>query len=296
MDASTTETLSFQGMMGVGFIAAAACMWGMLGPLSKMALAEGVSPLEIAFWRAALGAMMFGTHAAATGRVRVEKKDVLPMLGFGFVSVSVFYGSYQIAIDQVGAALSAILLYTAPAWVGMLSYLVLRERLSSERVITICITIIGAVMVCLPDSAAGISPSAFGVAAGLTAGFSYALYYIFGRKLLDAYPACTVFFYSLLAGALLLAPSVDFAPKNATAWGFLFTIAAIASYGAFSAYSAGLRRLESTKAVIIATLEPVVAVGISCTFFNESLSYIGWIGCILIIVAVLYVGLSERNK
>jgi drug/metabolite transporter (DMT)-like permease len=218
------------------------------------------------------------------------------MICFGLISVSVFYSSYQIAIQSVGAALSAILLYTSPAWVGLLSYLILKEHITAEKMLTIAVTILGAVLVSLPDASAGISPSPLGIAAGLTAGFTYALYYIFGKKLLNTYSACTVFFYSLSVGALFLYPVVDFSPKNAPAWGLLFSIALVASYGAFYMYSIGLKRLESTKAVIIATLEPVVAVGISCTFMGEALTVFGWIGCVLILGAVLRVGYSERKN
>jgi len=297
MSVSTKEEkVGLEGLIGVAFIVAAACMWGILGPLSKLALGEGVSPMEIAFWRAAFGSLLFGTHALVTKCIGIHRKDIIPMACFGFISVAVFYGSYQLAIEDVGAALASILLYTSPAWVAVLSYFFLKERLTKSRGITILVTILGAVLVCFPDSASGISPSPFGIAAGLTAGFSYALYYIFGKKLLGAYPACTVFFYSLTIGTIFLVPMVQFTPKTNAAWGFLFSIALIASYGAFSAYSAGLRRLESTKAVIIATLEPVVAVGISCTFFDERLSLLGWGGCILIVGAVLYVGVSERNR
>lgn len=44
----------------------AAMLWGTLGIFGKQAQAAGLSPLEVAFWRASLGGLLFGIHAAAT--------------------------------------------------------------------------------------------------------------------------------------------------------------------------------------------------------------------------------------
>lgn len=278
-----------QDLRGVLFLVAAACMWGILGPLSKLALAEGVGALEIAFWRAAFGAVLFGVHAVYTRQHRIASSDVLSLVLFGFIGVTVFYGSYQLAIQSVGAALAAVLLYTSPAWVGLLSWLVLREQMNAIKCASIGMTIAGAIFVCLPSGTGQMFVSPLGIIAGLLAGFSYALYYIFGKRLLASYASCTVFFYALVVGAVFLLPFVDFSHKTPAAWGYLFAIAVIASYGAFSAYSAGLRYMEASRAVVIATLEPVVAVSVSCVFFGESLSLLGWLGCAFILGAVLLV-------
>src|SRR5688572_9249773 len=98
----------------------AAVLWGLLGPASYLALRDGVAPLEIAFWRAALGALLFGAHALAGGgraAFRPARADLPALVAFGVVGVSVFYGAYQLAVREGGAALASVLLYTAPAWV-----------------------------------------------------------------------------------------------------------------------------------------------------------------------------------
>ena len=75
----------------------AAVLWGLLGIFGKQAQAEGASPLEVGFWRAAIGTVLFGAHAALT-RARLPRgRDLAVTAAFGLVGVSVFYGSYQFA-------------------------------------------------------------------------------------------------------------------------------------------------------------------------------------------------------
>jgi drug/metabolite transporter (DMT)-like permease len=134
--------------------------------------------------------------------------------------------------------------------------------------------------------------NAFGLAAGLLSGFTYALYYIFGKKFLNRYPTPTIFVYALPFGALLLWPFIHFAHKSPEAWGLLIGMALVTSYGAFSVYYAGLKRLDATHASVIATFEPLVAAVLAYALFGEKFSLLGYAGSSLIIAAVLMVVLS----
>ena len=62
--------------MGYAFIIAAALLWATIGPSARFALQAGVAPLEISFWRAAIGGLLFALHAAARGRLRLARSDL----------------------------------------------------------------------------------------------------------------------------------------------------------------------------------------------------------------------------
>lgn len=66
-------------------------------------------------------------------KVRLERLDGWAVLGFGLVGISLFYGAYQLAIESGGAALAAVLLYTAPAIVALLSWLFPREPMDATK-------------------------------------------------------------------------------------------------------------------------------------------------------------------
>lgn len=278
---------------GLCYVLSAAFMWGIIGIFTKYILQDGVSALEIAFWRATFAWILFSVHATMASQLKIKATDLPILLGFGFICVTLFYASYQLAIRDVGVALAAVLLYTAPAWVAFLSRLVLGEALTPAKMACVGMTIGGVACISLGPSLFADGPAVqlneFGLAAGLVAGLTYALYYIFGKKFLHRYATPTIFVYALPFGALFLLPFVDFAPKTPQTWMLLMGMAAVTSYGAFSAYYAGLKRLDATHAAVIATLEPVVASIMAFTLFGESFGMWGYGGSALIIAAVLIV-------
>ena len=127
--------------LGTLLIMAAAVMWALIGAFSKALLARGLGPMEIAFWRASLAGVMFVAHAALTGKLRLRLTDLPALLAFGFLGVTVFYGAYQVAVRDVGMALASVLLYTAPAWVALLSWRLLGETMSWSKAACVVLTV-----------------------------------------------------------------------------------------------------------------------------------------------------------
>ena len=284
-------------ILGTLYVLAAAVMWGAIGIFSKELLALGITPLEIAFWRAALAGLMFVVHAAVKGQLRVQRVDLPALLVFGVVCVSVFYGAYQIAVREVGMALASVLLYTAPAWVALLSWLLLGEAMNWIKACCVGLTIAGVICISLGSPVSGLSRlTGLGLAAGLLSGLTYALYYIFGKRFLGRHATPTIFAYALPVGALVLAPLVEFAPKSPHAWTMLAALVVVSSYGAFSAHYAGLRRLEATRAAVIATFEPVVAAIFARLLFGEALSTLGLTGGVMIVAAAVAMVLIPARR
>ncbi|RTH25722.1 EamA family transporter, partial [Thermus scotoductus] len=122
---------------------------------------------------------------------------------------------------------------------------------------------------------------------GLLSGFTYALYYIFGKLYLPRYATPTLFLYALPVGALGLLPWVEFAPLSLRAMEALLFLGVFSTYGAYLAYYAGLKRLPATRASVVATLEPVVANLFAFLLFREVLSLWAYLGAGLVLLAVV---------
>jgi DME family drug/metabolite transporter len=294
-------------IQGVLLILLAAALWGAVGVVAKAAFEEGVAPLEVALWRALIGWALFALHAALRGEVTVALRDVPLVVLFGLISVSGFYGSFQLAIRFGGAARAAVLLYTAPAWVAIMAAIFLKEAVRGRTIFSIVISFAGVALISLfggpAEAAGGVAaagrgaagtitkstspPSWAGVVFGLIAGFTYALYYILGRRLLRRYQATTLFAWILLIGALGLLPFVSFSLPSLRASLALLFIGFASTYCAYAAYSIGLMRLRSSQAAVIATMEPVVAAVLAFFFWQEYLGLWGYLGAILVITGVL---------
>lgn len=272
-------------------IVAAASLWACIGPLAKIAMAEGMRPLEVAFFRVCLGWLLFGGEALWRGKTALSRRDMPVVLLFGVVGVAGLFGTYVKAVQAGGAALASVLLYTAPAWVALLSRLLFKEPLTPRTLLAVALTMLGVAGVSFGagggDSsmtAGVIAPSALGF--GLLAGLTYALYYIFGKHVGARHETATLFLYAMPVGALCLA-LLD-PPRLPSATGLLacLGLAVLCTYGAYRIYYLGLRHLPATRAAVIATLEPVLAAALSYALFDEAFGWLGYAGGAAILLAV----------
>ncbi|GAA5437161.1 EamA family transporter [Deinococcus aquaticus] len=276
-------------------ILTAAVLWGLLGILGKQAQAAGIAPLEVAFWRAALAGGLYALHTAVIRAPLPRGRDLLVTAAFGVAGVSVFYGSYQLAVRAGGASLASVLLYTAPAFVALIGWAAWRERLGRREALAIGGTLGGIGLISLGGGqGVTVSPAALGL--GLTAGFTYSLYYIYGRAFFDRYAPPALLAVALPVGAVCLLPFVTFSAKTAPAWGSLIALSFFSTYLAYLAYSAGLRRLNATRASVIASLEPVVAAALAAALFGERPAPLALLGAALVIGAALLLSLQPAEK
>jgi DME family drug/metabolite transporter len=256
-----------------------------------------MDPLEVAFWRAGFGWLFFLVQAGWKKEYAVAGRDLPMIVGFGFLGVTVFFGSYQIAVQSGGAALAAVLLYTAPAWVAILARFVLKETLNPIKLICIALTISGVIGVGFGSSSGHtVNVTTLGIAAGLVAGLSYALYYIFGKHYLNIYPTHTIFAYTLPVGLAGLAPWIDFHPMTLTGFGAVLFLGLATTFGAYTFYCIGLKHLEASKAAVVATLEPVVAGIMAYFWWGERFTPLGYLGVATILGAVLLLVYADARK
>lgn len=279
--------------MGYFYVFCAGVLWGLLGPVSRFAFQEGVSPLEVAFWRAAIAALLFAVHASARRRVRVAPRDLPAVVGFGVVGIGLLYWAYFRAVQEGGAALASVLLYTAPVWVAILAALFLHERLGVRKLAALALTVAGVAGIAL-SSGGGVRITPGAVFWGLLSGWAYATYYLFGKRYFERYDAATLFMYALPVGVLGMLPFVHFVPKTPTAWASLAFLAAVPTYGSYLLYGAGLRRIEATRAATVATIEPVVATAAAYLVWAERWSPSGYLYAALVLAGVMLI-VSERG-
>jgi len=288
-------------LAGPAALLTAAVCWGLLGPVARVALREGVAPLEIAFWRAVVGGLLFAGHVAvmrayasdslSLARI-VRGRDGLAAAAFGLIGVSLFYAAYQLAIERGGAALASVLLYTAPAWVAAIGATWLGEPMTRRKLFAIGLTLTGISGIAM-SGARTIHFSWAAVAWGLVSALSYALYYPFGKHYFDRLAPATIFAVALPVGAVGLLPLVVFQPKTPAAWLSILFIGGVSTYGAYLAYGAGLQRMDASRASLLATLEPVVAAVVAHLWWDERFGPWGYVGAALVLSAAFLTAAQE---
>jgi drug/metabolite transporter, DME family len=283
---------------GYLLVFAAAVLWGLIGLFTRAVLDEGIAPLEIAFWRALFAGGAFALHASIIGRLALrDRRDGLILAAFALVGVTLFYGSLTLAIDTGGISLAFVLLYTAPAFVAVLAWPILGERLTPLKAGLVALALGGVVLVAMSGGGAeGVRVTTTSLTWGLLSGISYASYYLFGKWVLARYATVTIYAVVLPIGALGLLPFVAFAPKSPQVWLLLVVLSLVSTYLAYLLYYTGLRTVEASRAVLVATIEPVVAAGLAAAVYGERLGPLGIAGAALILVAAAAAAMRRTRR
>ena len=137
---------------------------------------------------------------------------------------------------------------------------------------------------------------------GIGSAIGYALYSIFGRVALNrGYHTLTITLYTFLFAAAGVLPLTDFSAISVvfTRWdtaAMALGIAVIPTVLPYILYTSGLERIESSRASIIASIEPVVATLVSVLVFGEPLGLDGVLGIALVLSSIVLLNLKGKRK
>ncbi len=122
-------------------IIAAAALWGCIGVFLKLLTAAGLSSMDGVALRSAVAALLYGLFLAATDRkaLKIQPRHWYYFFGSGVCSLVFFNWCYFSAISTSSMSVAAVLLYTSPVFVTLLSALFFRERITSHKVPAVCV-------------------------------------------------------------------------------------------------------------------------------------------------------------
>ena len=289
--------------IGPALIILAGCFWGSMGIFVRKLETYGFSSVQIVSIRVTLAALVFSGLLAAKDRrgFRIALKDIPLFLGLGLGSILFFTVCYFTAITMMPLSTAAILLYTSPIWIMLMSVLFFREKLDGRKLLAMALAFAGCALVS-GISGEGITPA--GLLVGLGSGIGYGLYSILGTVALRKYSPYTVTTYTFLfaaAGSWLICGPAEMASRFAAApdRGFLFLLcgltALVTAVIPFLAYTLGLRSVEASRAGILATVEPLVATLIGILAFSEPLTVLSGLGILLILSAVVILNSKQKS-
>ena len=293
-----------KSIIGPVLIIVAAVFWGTMGIFVRALGEYGLSSFQIVCLRVSFAAVIFALCLLVKDRsgFKISLKDIPLFLGLGFGSILFFTVCYFTAIRMMSLSTAAILLYTSPIWIMLMSMLFFHEKLNISRIVALILAFAGCVLV------SGISGNGItftGLLVGLGSGFGYGLYSILGTVALRKYKPLTVTTYTFIfaaVGSFIICRPFDMVSKISGSGkvGFLimFSVltALVTAVIPFLTYTLGLNKVEASKAGIIATIEPLVATLVGIFVFREPLTFMSGCGIVLIIAAVVILNLKIKKK
>ena len=308
----TAEGLASPRLVGAGLIVVAASCFGSLGPLARFAAQGGVGSLSLVTWRAAIGGLcmvsFIGLRVVA-GHRPFTRVRALPLrdrwsLVAAAAANTVLNLSIFIAFERVSIALALLVFYLYPALVAIASVAWFGDRLDRIRWAALATSLIGSVLVVAGAGSLGrLDPVGIGLA--FVGALAQAFYVLAARHGFGRVPGPQAAATTMLLAALLYlvaAPLVGQAnallqPLSGAAAAWPVLLAGVVGAGVPTlCFITGIRLLGAPRAAILATLEPVVGVGLAALLLGERPALLQLIGGLLIIGAGVLLQVRAPNE
>lgn len=284
----------------------AGILWGCMGLFVRPLNEKGLSSWDIVFLRAVLTSLIMALVLLIKDKklFRIRLRDLWCFAGTGLLSIVFFNLCYFKEITITSLSVAAILLYTAPAFVMLISAVCFKERLTIKKVIALVLSFTGLIFVTGLFGGSGVERLTLTkLMIGLGAGLGYALYSIFSRYAIErGYESYTISFYTFVFATLA---TVFFAKPGNVALavtesaGSVFLAIAfvlVSTVIPYITYTLGLKSVENGQASIIASVEPVVATLNGIIWFHEKMTWSVVLGIVLVLGGIIISNTSQKKE
>jgi drug/metabolite transporter (DMT)-like permease len=273
-------------------LAIAILLWGTSYSLVKMILE--VPPITLALFRVAISLSLLIPLALYKNRgLKSLFSNWKPLLALGITGIVGYQVLQNYGLVMTSASDSGVLLNTDPIFIAIFSSYFLREKISRYKAVGIAVAFAGVSIIVLRG---GISLSSnitsiVGDILALSAAFSWAIYSVHGKKVLEKINPYDVTAYSALFGLLALTPlAVGFEhltlPLAPTTWIILLCLGLGASGAAYLLWFVALEEVKASDAGIAIFFTPLLAVAVASFILGEQISVLFVIGTVLVLAGV----------
>lgn len=284
------------------YIIVAGTLWGIISIFVNQLRIIGFNSMQVVSIRVLFSALVLVFYLLLKDRqqLKIKLKDIPLFIGTGVGSIIFFNYCYFEAIDIIGgASIPALLLYTAPIFVMILSVILFKEKITKKKLISLVMTFLGLALVTGAFSSSD-KISIFALLLGLGSGLGYALYSIFGKFLVDKYSAIIITTYTFVVATIFSVPFSGIVQNFdllISLKGILsaLALAVVSTVLPFLLYTKGLYGMEAGKASILATVEPFVATIVGVLFFKETMTSFKIIGMLLVLLAIIILNVNKKS-
>lgn len=273
--------------------------------LIRYAMQGGASALAIAALRLTIAALVLAPFALR-GLARelpglpARERVVVAICG---VVLGIHFATWISSLAYTSVASSAVLVTTNPVWVGLLSWMVLRERPRGAMLAGIGLALAGSALVFLADggatASAGPAPM-LGNGLALAGALAASIYLLVGRGLRDRLSLLTYVWcvYAVAAVTLLLLA----AGAGATLWLSPVAMAYVAALAlgpqllGHTAFNYALRHLAAPVVAVAILGEPIGSALLALALFGEVIAPLQLAGFGVLLAGIFLAMLGEARR
>lgn len=284
-------------------LAAAASIWGGMYVVSKYAL-DFIPPFMLLWLRYVTALCVLYPLAARQHKAPLTRADHRVFLSIGLVGYVISVGLQFIGTRLSSAHNGAIITSASPAFILLFAWLMLGERLTTRKLLSVLLATVGVIIVVGWDSgAAGGGGVLFGNLALIGAAVTWALLSVLARKFSASLSPLVITTGAVFWAAIMTTPIMvvewRFLPPhgldNPLLWGAVVYLGVVATAGAFYFWNKGLSLVEAGTGSVFFFLQPVVGALLGWLVLGEQLTTSFFIGGGVILLAVLIASLPKKG-
>lgn len=267
----------------------------------RFAQDEGAPPLSIAAWRMTFASAVMLPYAWITHRDEIRslsRREIGLMLASG-VFLALHFATWISSLAYTSVASSVVLVSMGPLFVGLGSWLFLRERPGAPLIVGIVMAAMGSIIISGGDLGKG-KDELFGDLLALTGAVMVSGYLMLGRKVRARRSLVT--YIALVYGAAMVTllgmvlvtgqPMSGFSPA---AYGWMLALGLVPQLTGHSTLNWALRHLSATYVSIVTLAEPLSAGLLAYIILGEAISWSTAAGGALILAGIYIASRAEMS-
>jgi len=288
----------------------AAAIWGGMYVVSDSVL-KVIPPFTLLTIRLMMGSLILGgllylKHSVgATRRVSPtngvdftqsfpNRGVILRLLGVGFIGFGISVGAQFVGTDLSTAVNGSLVTSASPAFILIFAALLLREKLTAQRIFAVGLATIGVLVIVNPANADFGSDTFRGDVALAIAAVTWGLYSVLVRMVSAKTDTLIVTFFAFLGGMFLTIPAAIVELPNrpigtidaSIIAGVLF-LGVISTAVAMWLWNRAFALVDASVASLFFFAQPLVGAFLAAVFLDQGMTTGLWMGGALIVLGVL---------
>ena len=172
----------------------ACVMWGLMDPIGKTAMMNGIDGINLVSFRIMGGAALFWTASLFAKKEHVPLKDGLLMIAAGLFALVFNQCCFTIGLGMTSPSNASIITTSSPIFALILAAIILKEPVTWKKACGVALGCCGAVMLIMTSASEGNAKvgNIWGDVLCITAQFSFALYLTLFNRLIKRYSVFTI--------------------------------------------------------------------------------------------------------
>lgn len=293
-----------QNLLGAICLSLAASIWGGMYVVSKYVL-NFIPPLTLVWARYITAFIVLFTILKVIQKKNKEfqatkKKDWLLFGWIGFIGYFVSISFQFIGTKLSDAHTGALITSATPAFIVIFARVILKEKLTVRKIISLILATIGVVIIIGWDTKVG---SYFlGSIILVGAAITWALLSVYVKIASKRFSSLTITTYAILVALLFTTPAMlwelqsnDLYYKSILIILGILYLGVISTAGAFFLWNKGMELMDAGIGSLFFFFQPVVGSFLGWLLLNEELNINFFIGGGLILTSVLIVTIQKKN-